>query len=124
MKRPQATSTFACITGRREPLTRVLLSTFAARFRRRHFLTSLLAIMMLCTPRFFITAQLQSNSGAPTAFDIVEATVDDVQAALRSGRATCRELVDLYLARIKSYDKIGPALNAIQTVNGRVQREA
>jgi Asp-tRNA(Asn)/Glu-tRNA(Gln) amidotransferase A subunit family amidase len=120
MKRLQATSTFARITGRREPLTRVLLCTFAARFRHRHFLTSLFAIMMLCAPRFFITAQLQS----PTAFDIVEATVDDVQAALRSGRVTCRELVDLYLARIKSYDKTGPALNAIQTVNGRVQQEA
>jgi Asp-tRNA(Asn)/Glu-tRNA(Gln) amidotransferase A subunit family amidase len=124
MKRLQATSTFARITGRREPLTRVLLSTFAARFRHRHrhFLTSLFAIMMLCAPRFFITAQLQSNS--PTAFDIVEATVDDVQTALRSGRVTCRELVDLYLARIKFYDKTGPALNAIQTVNGRVLQEA
>src|SRR5262249_1694530 len=105
-------------------LIRVLLSAFAARLRHRHIFPSLLAIMMLCAPRFFITAQLRSNSGASTAFDIVEATVDDVQTALRSGTVTCRQLGDLYLARIKSYDKGGPALNAIQTVNDRVQQEA
>src|SRR5262245_15658835 len=33
-------------------------------------------------------------------------------------------LVDLYLARIRSYDKTGPALNAIQTANRRAQQEA
>ena len=31
--------------------------------------------------------------------------------------ATCRALVELYLKRIETYDKSGPSLNAVQTVN-------
>ncbi len=113
-------STFAPDTGCRTPV----LSAFVVRLRNRHFLTSLVAFMMLSAPAFLITAQSQSKSPAPTSFDIVEATIDDVQAALRSGTVTCRALVDLYLARVNTYDKTGPALNAIQTVNVRAQQEA
>ena len=37
---------------------------------------------------------------------------------------TCRELVELYLARIEAYDRSGPELNAILTVNPKVLEEA
>src|SRR5262245_22768035 len=104
---------FASVTSYHEAVAISRLRTLTLRFHHRHLLTAL-AITILCTPKFSITAQLQSNSAEPLAgFGVVEATVDDVQAALRSGRVTCRGLVDLYLARIKSYDKSGPALNAI-----------
>jgi Asp-tRNA(Asn)/Glu-tRNA(Gln) amidotransferase A subunit family amidase len=49
----------------------------------------------------------------------MEATVADIHDAYRRGRLTCRELVQHYLDRIAAYDKQGPALKAIITVNPR-----
>jgi Asp-tRNA(Asn)/Glu-tRNA(Gln) amidotransferase A subunit family amidase len=50
-------------------------------------------------------------------FEVVEATIDSVHAAMKARRLTCRQLVDAYLRRIDAYDKTGPALNAIVVVN-------
>jgi Asp-tRNA(Asn)/Glu-tRNA(Gln) amidotransferase A subunit family amidase len=58
------------------------------------------------------------------AFRLEEATIDDIHAAFRSGELTCRRLVELYLARIEAYDKNGPKLNTIITVNPKVLDEA
>src|SRR5277367_4230628 len=63
-------------------------------------------------------------SEAPAAFHVLEATIDDVHAAIRSGRTTCRELVELYLKRIAAYDKSGPHLNAVQSINPNALQEA
>ncbi len=57
-------------------------------------------------------------------FRLEEATIDDIHSAFRSGELTCRRLVELYLARIESYDKNGPSLNSIITVNPNVLEEA
>jgi amidase len=59
-----------------------------------------------------------------TAFHLLEATIDDVQAAFQAKQLTCRALVELYLRRIDAYDKVGPSLNAVQTVNPNALREA
>jgi amidase len=59
-----------------------------------------------------------------TTFHVLEATIDDIHDALRSGRMTCRKLVGLYLERISAYDKSGPGLNAVQTVNSHALQEA
>src|SRR5262245_11011987 len=91
---------------------------------RHHLLIAALGIATLCDATILSTAQSRSNTEPPGRFDVVEATIDDVQAALRSEQVTCRGLVELYLARIRSYDKSGPALNAVQTVNPRAQQEA
>ena len=54
-------------------------------------------------------------------FSIVEATIPEMQAALKSGRVTSRELVTQSLIRIATYeDKI----NAIMTVNPNALKEA
>ena len=47
-----------------------------------------------------------------------------MHSALKSGRVTCRDLTQLYLKRIAAYDKSGPTLNAVQTVNPEALREA
>ncbi|HEU4628237.1 MAG TPA: amidase family protein, partial [Gemmatimonadaceae bacterium] len=60
----------------------------------------------------------------PAPFRVVETSVADVEAALRSDAVTCRALVDAYLARIAAYDKQGPAINAIVVENPRVRAEA
>src|SRR5512134_1735465 len=69
-------------------------------------------------------AQAPAASASPAAFHLMEATVDEVRGALQSGRTTCRGLVELYLERIEAYDKAGPGLNAVQTLNPRALQEA
>jgi amidase len=58
------------------------------------------------------------------SFDVIETTIDQVHAAYRSGELTCRKLVEIYLERIDTYDKKGPAINAIITVNPQALQEA
>ena len=58
------------------------------------------------------------------AFSIIETTIDQVHAAYRSGELTCRQLVQMYLDRIAAYDKTGPALNAIISLNPDALKEA
>ena len=58
------------------------------------------------------------------SFNIVEATIDDVRAALASKQITCRALVEQYIRRIEAYDKSGPTLNTVQTINRRAVEEA
>src|SRR6266446_5493128 len=58
------------------------------------------------------------------SFNIVEATIDDIHAAYKSGQLTCRQLVQMYLDRIEAFDKKGPAINAIITTNSDALKEA
>jgi Asp-tRNA(Asn)/Glu-tRNA(Gln) amidotransferase A subunit family amidase len=53
------------------------------------------------------------------AFELREATIAGIHAAFASGDLSCVELITGYLARIDAYDKQGPALNAIITLNPR-----
>ncbi|MEO7962681.1 MAG: amidase family protein [Gemmatimonadaceae bacterium] len=46
-----------------------------------------------------------------------ETSIAAVHAAMRSGAITCRSLVSMFLRRIEAYDKNGPAINAIITLN-------
>jgi amidase len=64
------------------------------------------------------------NPDVSRPFEVVETTIDEVQSSLREGRVTCRALVEAYLARIRTYDKNGPALNAVQTINPRALEQA
>lgn len=43
---------------------------------------------------------------------------------MAAGRITCRQLVDTYLARIALYDKQGPTLNAVVSLNPEATRQA
>ncbi|MGN6732252.1 MAG: amidase [Candidatus Binatia bacterium] len=58
------------------------------------------------------------------AFNILEATIDDLHGAYRSGSVTCRAVVQAYLDRIEKFDKHGPVINALITVNSEALREA
>jgi amidase len=50
-------------------------------------------------------------------FHVEEATIADIHAAMQAGRLTCRQLVEMYLARIAAYDIDGPGINSILTIN-------
>src|SRR5262249_15163556 len=60
----------------------------------------------------------------PEPFQIVEATIDDIHAAFRSGKLTARQLVQGYLDRIAAYDKRGPNVNSIITLNDHALEDA
>jgi amidase len=57
-------------------------------------------------------------------FSVVEATVASVHAALASGETTCVNVVRACLDRIEAFDRKGPALRAILTVNPRALQTA
>ena len=61
---------------------------------------------------------------ATASFQIVEATISEIHAAMKSGQLTCRGLVTGYLERIEAFDKNGPAINAIVVVNPDVLTQA
>jgi len=61
---------------------------------------------------------------AKRRFDLSQATVADINAAMDAGALTSERLVQLYLARIAAYDKRGPALNSIINLNPRAIEEA
>jgi len=58
------------------------------------------------------------------SFDLLETTIADVHAAYQSGTLTCRRLVEMYLDRIQAYDRNGPAINAIISINAEALKEA
>jgi Asp-tRNA(Asn)/Glu-tRNA(Gln) amidotransferase A subunit family amidase len=58
------------------------------------------------------------------SFTLMEATIDSIHAAMRAGAVTCRDLVERYIARIKAYDREGPSLHAVQTINPGALQEA
>jgi len=66
-------------------------------------------------------AQGRENS-AP--FRIVETTIDDIHGAFKSGKITARQLVQAYLDRITAYDKQGPNINSIITLNDHALEDA
>ncbi|MGH7873615.1 MAG: amidase family protein, partial [Candidatus Binatia bacterium] len=54
----------------------------------------------------------------------LEATIEDIQRGYKSGELSCRQLVEMYLDRIEAYDKRGPAINSIITINAHAREEA
>ncbi len=59
-----------------------------------------------------------------SGFVLQEATIGSVHRALRSGDLTAAQLIDLYLRRIDAYDRRGPELTTIITINERASEQA
>src|SRR5689334_7959567 len=59
------------------------------------------------------TDEIYSNQ----AFDIVEATIDDLQQRMKKNQLTSKQLTAMYLKRIEVVDKSGPAINSIIELN-------
>jgi amidase len=58
------------------------------------------------------------------AFNVVETTVADIHTAYKASTLTARQLVQMYLDRIAAYDKKGPTINSIISLNPKVLEEA
>jgi amidase len=59
-----------------------------------------------------------------SAFNVVEASIGRLRAALEAGEVTSEELVRLYLERIEKYDSTGICLNALVVMNPEAMAEA
>lgn len=104
---------------------------------QRTVVASLLAVLVAgCTDSSDTSADRsaqpsQTPSASITATPVsgvvpfpVDATIPELQRAMRTGKITSLELVDFYLARIAAYDDDGPELNALIAVNPHVRDEA
>ena len=92
--------------------------------RQRLFVVSSLVVIsaVLLTPATRAQAPQEVPSrGQAVTFNVVEATIPEMQAALASGRVTSRDLVAAYLGRIAQYE---PTLNATISVNLNAYSEA
>ncbi len=67
---------------------------------------------------------LPDDRGLEVSGGVVELDIAGIHAGLASGAFTCLELVEAYLARIEAYDRQGPALHAIVTVNPKAAARA
>src|SRR5262249_38666459 len=56
-------------------------------------------------------------------FQVEESTIADLHAAYLAGRATVRSIVQGFLDRIVAYDRKGPVLGAVISVNARALDE-
>src|ERR1044071_1585300 len=96
--------------------------------KRRHFLQTTAAgcVVTIASP---ITALATDNTTpkptpAPSAFELDELTIADLQQALKSGKYTSKQLVEKYSDRISDIDKKGPALNSVIEMNPDAERIA
>ncbi len=61
---------------------------------------------------------------ADGGFAVAETTIADIHAAFGAGALTARALVEAYLERIEAYDRNGPAINSIISVNPEALEDA
>jgi amidase len=62
------------------------------------------------------------SSSSP--FDPIETTIAQIHAAYRAKTLSARRLTETYLGRIEAYDKRGPAINALISLNPNALAEA
>ncbi len=67
-------------------------------------------------------AQAPQRNAAP--FEVVEASIADIHAAYKSGALTAHQLTQAYLDRIDTYDKNGPTINSVISLNPRALEDA
>lgn len=77
----------------------------------------LLVILLLLTPVRSVAA-----SFGPKQLD--DATIAQIHAAMKAGDLSAQQLVRMYLDRIEAYDKKGPFLNSIVSINPRAMETA
>ena len=98
-------------------MTKNLNTLFRSRFLKSFLLLSFSSLMLF-------SCGSNSNGGQNQPFELLEATIADIHDAYSSGQLTSRQLVQLYLDRIEAYDKNGPMINSIITVNPKALEEA
>lgn len=81
------------------------------------------AVVYVALCLFAACTQQPAHLAQAAPFDVIEATIAEVQAAIRDGRTSCHSVVETYIERINAYDKT-TGLNAITVVNPRALARA
>jgi amidase len=82
-----------------------------------------------------VTAQVAAQDGSTSAdrvtavsrdgpLNLANASIVDLQTAFAKGSLTAERLVALYLARIEAYDKAGPSINSVISLNRQALAQA
>src|SRR5262245_54330363 len=71
-----------------------------------------------------VALALATGLAGQSRFQVVEKTIDEIHASMKSGNLTARQLIQAYLDRIDAFDKKGPAINCIITLNSQALEEA
>src|SRR5205823_8798301 len=74
-------------------------------------------VMRSSVPMVLIADLLVPSAQAPASFELEEATIEQLQQGMQSGRYTARGLAELYLKRIEQIDRSGPTLRSVIEVN-------
>lgn len=75
-------------------------------------------------PRYLLTAILIGIAGTASAFNPASTGIEQLRMALDSGAISDVELVHYYLDRIKRFDKSGPRINALISLNANALKQA
>ena len=86
-------------------------------------ITQGLALLALLTTTWLMFS-IQSARSAAAPFNVVEATIDGIQKAYKDGTLTAHQLTQMYLDRINAFDKNGPTINSVITLNAKALEEA
>lgn len=78
--------------------------------------------MKLSTP--ILAAILALSALSAAEIKVEDSTIPELQSAFVKGTLTAEKLTEIYLARIAAYDKQGPALNTVITLNPKALDEA
>jgi Asp-tRNA(Asn)/Glu-tRNA(Gln) amidotransferase A subunit family amidase len=96
-----------------------MIKTLSDRSQVFLLLIASLALAALMIPTF----AWQKPAQTQMKFELNETTIGEIHRAIRSGKITCRRLVEAYLKRIDAYDQ-STKLNAIVIVNPQALAEA
>ena len=83
-----------------------------------------LAILAIATCAVLLGTSSADVRAAEKPFNVVEASIDDIQKAILDRKLTARTVVQMYLDRIAAYDKKGPKINSVITLNPKALEEA
>src|SRR5712691_8250536 len=80
-----------------------------------------IAVLALAPGAAVPTQVKPATTAKPAPFDVVEASIPEMQAAMKSGRTTSHAIVQQYLTRFAKYEDL---LHAAITVNPKALEEA
>ena len=83
-----------------------------------------LLVLIVTVAVFARPVPAQQPFGVPRSLQLVEASIPELQLALRSRLITSEQLVQMYLNRIAAYDDAGPLLNSFIHINANALEEA
>src|SRR5262245_57646797 len=82
------------------------------------------AFRLLLAPLLAALVLAQAPARAARSLDLDQATIADLNAAFTAGTLTSEQLVQRFLARIEAYDRKGPSIHAVLTLNPKALETA